>query len=111
MYYEHRHRRDECKHGVVIAQCKCMSKEKIIHLVPCPTDDAHGALVDAMGGRDPLEGPEKLVERLSEVEPPADLAQVAALVTEALELITAALTLLRRYRKEVLDVPHIDPDA
>lgn len=30
------HGRKECKHGTLVAQCRCMCKDKTVQIVPCP---------------------------------------------------------------------------
>ena len=35
----HHHRRDVCRHGIVMAQCRCMSQDKVTHIVPCDHED------------------------------------------------------------------------
>lgn len=37
----HGHFKEECKHGILIRQCKCPSREKAVRVVACPNPDEH----------------------------------------------------------------------
>jgi hypothetical protein len=36
--YQTGHRREECKHGTLVAQCRCPDRNKTVIIVDCPSD-------------------------------------------------------------------------
>lgn len=50
---------NECMHGLVISQCRCPDKNKVIHLVDCPDTPGHDNTVEQEAA---VEAPESPVE-------------------------------------------------